>query len=117
MVEIGEPAPDFELRDQRNAPVRLAAFRERKNVVVLFYPFTFTPVCASELAAIRDQRDAFQNDVVQLLAVSCDSVPAHRVWDDQEEFGFPLLADFWPHGAVAGARDPEEYRTVLARLS
>jgi peroxiredoxin len=100
---IGDPAPDFELRDQHNTPVRLADFRGRKNVLLVFYPFTFTPVCATELAAIRDDIATFQNDDVQVLAVSCDTTAAHRVWDDQQKFGFPLLADFWPHGATAQA--------------
>jgi mycoredoxin-dependent peroxiredoxin len=103
MVEIGDEAPDFELRDQRNQPVRLSDLRGQRNVVLLFYPFTFTSVCATELAAIRDDLPTYQNDDVQVLAVSCDTTPSHRVWDEQEHFGFPLLADFWPHGETARA--------------
>lgn len=103
MVEVGEQAPDFELRDQGNQPVRLSDLRGRKNVLLVFYPFTFTPVCGTELSTLRDVRDEFDNDEVALLAVSCDTVPAHRVWDEQQQFGFRLLADFWPHGDVARA--------------
>lgn len=103
MVRTGEQAPDFELRDQANKPVRLSDFRGHKNVLLMFYPFTFTPVCGTELVGIRDDLATFQNDDVQVLAVSVDSPFAHRVWAEQQGFDFPLLADFWPHGAVASA--------------
>lgn len=102
-VEIGAEAPDFELRDQANQPVRLSSYRGAKNVLLVFYPFTFTPVCGTELVTLRDAGSDFVNDDTAVLAVSCDTVPAHRVWDAQHNFGFPLLADFWPHGAVARA--------------
>ena len=100
-VEAGVEAPDFELRDQHNSPVRLSSFRGDKAVVLIFYPFTFTRTCQGELAGIRDDLPSFVNDDVQVLAVSVDSSYAHRVWAEQEGFTFPLLADFWPHGEVA----------------
>jgi mycoredoxin-dependent peroxiredoxin len=103
VVEIGDHAPDFELRDQAYQPVRLSDYRGKKNVLLVFYPFTFTPVCATELVTLQDNLATFQNDDVELLAVSCDSTPAHRVWAEQRGFAFPLLADFWPHGEAAKA--------------
>lgn len=102
-VEVGTEAPDFTLRDQNNQEVTLSEFRGQRNVVVLFYPLTFTGVCQGELCAIRDDLASFQNDDVQVLAVSVDSAFAHKVWADQQGYEFPLLADFWPHGAVAKA--------------
>ena len=103
MVDVGQPAPEFALKDQNNQVVSLADFRGRKNVLLVFYPWAFTRVCGSEMAALRDAVDDFQNDAVQVLTVSVDSSYAHRVWAEQEGFGFPLLSDFWPHGAVAQA--------------
>jgi peroxiredoxin len=103
MVEVGSPAPEFALKDQNNQVVSLADFRGRKNVVLIFYPYAFTRVCHGELCAIRDDLPAFQNDDVQVLTVSVDTVFAHRVWAEQEGFTFPMLADFWPHGAVSQA--------------
>lgn len=100
-VEVGDVAPDFELRDQHNALVRLSSFGHDKNVVVVFYPLAFTRVCGAELCGIRDDLPSFQSDTVQTLAISCDSVFSHRVWAEQEGFEFPMLADFWPHGDVA----------------
>jgi peroxiredoxin len=98
---VGQQAPDFTLPDQRKRPVSLSDYRGRKNVLLIFYPFAFTAVCGSELFAIRDQLADVQNDDVQVLTVSVDSVYAHRTWADREGFEFPLLADFWPHGEIA----------------
>jgi peroxiredoxin len=99
----GDPAPDFTLKGQYGADVALSSFRGERSVLVVFYPFAFSPVCTGELAAVRDDLATFQNDGVQVLAVSCDHPFALRAWDDAQGFGFPLLADFWPHGRVAEA--------------
>ena len=101
-VEIGDVAPDFELPDQHGTPVRLSGFRGSKNVVAVFYPLAFSPVCSGELCGLRDSfPEATAREDVELLTVSVDSPFAHRAWADAENFRFLLLADFWPHGAVA----------------
>jgi peroxiredoxin len=103
VVEIGSQAPDFELRDQHAQLHTLSAYRGVKNVVLVFYPFAFTGVCTGELCAIRDEVSALQNDETQVLAISCDSLPALRVFAEREGFDYPLLSDFWPHGKVSTA--------------
>jgi peroxiredoxin len=100
-LPVGAVAPDFSLKDQNNQEVRLAGFHQRKAVLLVFYPLTFTGTCQGELTGIRDNIDRFVTDDLQVLAVSVDSVYSHKVWSLQENFGFPLLADFWPHGEVA----------------
>lgn len=102
-IEVGAAAPDFVLKDQNNQEVRLSDFRGVKNVLLVFYPLTFTGICQGELCQVRDSLSDFVNDSVQLLAISVDSSYSHRVWADQEGYEFPLLADFWPHGEVAQA--------------
>ncbi|MDK1473971.1 peroxiredoxin [Streptomyces sp. 549] len=102
-VAVGDRAPDFELRSQHGEAVALSSYRDRRNVVLLFYPYAFTGVCTGELTALRDQLPAFVNDEVQLLAVSTDSPFALRVFAEQEGLEFPLLSDFWPHGGTARA--------------
>ena len=102
-IEIGDEAPDFALEDQNREVVRLSDFRGRKNVVVVFYPLSFTGVCQGELCAIRDAIADFDSDDVQTLAISCDSGPVHAKWAAEQGYTFPLLADFWPHGEVARA--------------
>jgi peroxiredoxin len=114
MVNVGEPAPEFALKDQNNQVVSLADFRGVKNVVLIFYPYAFTRVCEGELCAIRDDLSSFQNDDVQVLTVSVDTPFAHKVWAEREGFTFPLLADFWPHGAVAEQYGVLDERSGLA---
>ena len=99
----GTVAPDFTLKDQNNQAVSLADFRGRKAVLLVFYPFAFTGTCQGELTEVQDHLDEYQNDDVQVLTVSVDSAYSHKVWAAREGFAFPLLADFWPHGAVAAA--------------
>ena len=98
-VTVGQPAPDFTLVSQRNEPVTLSDLRGRK-VVLVFYPFAFSPICTGELCSLRDRRGDFDDDTV-LLGVSVDTRHALRVFAEQEGLGYDLLSDFWPHGAVA----------------
>jgi peroxiredoxin len=100
-VEIGQEAPDFELKNQHGEPVQLSSFRGTKNVILVFYPLAFSGVCTSELCALRDDFPEITRDDVELLTVSVDSTYSLRRWSDTENFGFSLLSDFWPHGGVA----------------
>ncbi|MEN3361243.1 MAG: mycoredoxin-dependent peroxiredoxin [Mycobacteriales bacterium] len=102
-VEVGQQAPDFTLRDQNREEVTLSSFRGQKNVLLVFYPFAFSGTCTGELCQVRDDLPRFQNDDVQVLAVSIDSIFTLKTFASQEGYLFPLLADFWPHGAVAQA--------------
>jgi peroxiredoxin (alkyl hydroperoxide reductase subunit C) len=100
---VGSVAPDFSLRDQNNEEVSLADFRGSQAVLLVFYPFAFTGICTGELERVQANLDAFQNDDVQILTISCDTPYAHKIFSEREGFDFPLLSDFWPHGAVAQA--------------
>ncbi|TFV60524.1 peroxiredoxin [Mycobacterium sp. PS03-16] len=103
MLEPGTQAPDFTLKDQNGRTVTLSAFRGAKNVVLVFYPLAFTGICQGELDEIRDHLPRYVNDDTATLAVSVGPPPTHKVWATQSGFTFPLLSDFWPHGAVAQA--------------
>jgi peroxiredoxin len=100
-LEVGQQAPDFTLRDQNREEVTLLSYRGQKNVLLVFYPFAFSGTCTGELCQVRDDLPRFQNDDVQILAVSIDHPFTLKVFANQEGYTFPLLADFWPHGAVA----------------
>ena len=100
-LTIGALAPDFELKNQHGEVVSLSKFRGKKNVVITFYPFSFTGTCTGELCALRDDLSAFQNDGVELLAISCDSPFTQKVFAEREAYQFSVLSDFWPHGEVA----------------
>ena len=99
---LGTEPPDFVLKNQHGEDVRLSGLRGR-TVVVVFYPFAFSGVCTGEMCDLRDNLAVFEDASAELLAVSCDPVYALRAWSDAERFGFSLLSDFWPHGAVASA--------------
>ena len=100
---VGDVAPDFTLRDQQGRRVSLSDFRGIKNVVVVFYPFAFSGICTGELCEIRDNLGDFESDDVQVLAISCDHMFTQRAWSDVEGYFFPMLSDYWPHGATAQA--------------
>lgn len=99
--EVGTPAPDFTLKDQNNQDVALSSFRGERSVLVVFYPFAFSGICTGELCTVRDDLASFQNDDVQILAVSVDHPFTLKAWSTDQGYEFPLLSDFWPHGAVA----------------
>ena len=103
MIQVDEIAPDFTLRDQNNEEVSLSSFRGAKAVLIVFYPLAFTGICTGELCQVRDRLPNFQNDDVQVLTISVDSPYSHKIFSEREGYDFPLLADFWPHGAVAQA--------------
>ncbi|KRO32111.1 MAG: peroxiredoxin, partial [Actinobacteria bacterium BACL2 MAG-121220-bin52] len=100
-IKTGDLAPDFELVNQFGEKVSLSSFRGKKNVVLVFFPFAFTGTCTGELCALRDDQSAFQNESIELLAISCDAMFTQKVFAEKEGYNFPLLSDFWPHGAVA----------------
>ena len=102
-LTIGQAAPDFELVNQHGEKISLASFKGEKAVVLIFYPYAFSGTCTGELCALRDDLSAFQNEEVQLLAISCDHMFSQRAFAEQEGYKFPVLSDFWPHGAVSKA--------------
>jgi mycoredoxin-dependent peroxiredoxin len=102
-LQIGDPAPDFTLRDQHGQDVTLSSYAGTKAVLLVFYPYAFTGVCTGELTGFRDRLGDFETDDTTLLAISCDPVYTQRAFADRDGIFFPLLSDFWPHGAVASA--------------
>ncbi|MEU4602029.1 peroxiredoxin [Kribbella sp. NPDC023972] len=98
---IGSRAPDFSARNQYGEHVRLADFRGRRDVVLVFYPYAFSGVCTSELTALRDRPDLLA--AAEFLAISCDPMFTLRAYADAQKLGFGLLTDFWPHGAIASS--------------
>ena len=100
-LAIGSTAPDFKTKNQHGEEVSLSSFKGKKNVVLLFYPFAFSGVCTGELCGLRDDLGAFENESVQLLAVSTDPMWSLRAFSEKEGYKFPLLSDFYPHGEIA----------------
>jgi mycoredoxin-dependent peroxiredoxin len=74
-----------------------------RSALLVFYPFAFSGICGGELEAVQSTLGDFQNSSVQVLAISCDPTFSLAAWATSAGFGFPLLSDFWPHGAVASS--------------
>jgi peroxiredoxin len=100
-VEVGTKAPDFTLNDYNKQPVTLSSFQGDKNVLLVFYPFAFSGICTTELCQVRDELTDYDDANVQVIGISVDSVFTLKAWASHESYKFPLLSDFWPHGAVA----------------
>jgi peroxiredoxin len=115
---VGSPAPDFRLRDQFGQDVSLSSYAGHKSIALVFFPWAFSNVCTGEMAGIRARLAEFMTFGSEVLAISCDPTYSLRVFADTDGLNFPLLSDFWPHGAVAsayGVFDPE--RGVALRSS
>ena len=115
MVEVGDQARDFVIPDQNGNTVRLSAFAGRR-VLLSFHPLAWTRICAEQMKALEMNREAFDTLGAVALGISVDSVPCKRAWAGS--LGITktrLLADFWPHGAVAQAYGVFDSRKGYAR--
>lgn len=92
-LKPGDPAPDFELKDQNGETVRLSGFRGQSAVVLYFYPKDDTSGCTKEACAFRDQFGAFRGLAAEVLGVSSDSEAAHRAFAEKYDLPFRLLSD------------------------
>ena len=99
-ISVGQPAPDFTLKDQHQKEMKLSDFRG-KNVVIAFYPLDWSPVCTKEHACFTDDLKSFEGVNAQLLGLSVDSAWSHKAYAEKMGIQYPLLADFHPRGAVA----------------
>ena len=100
-IAVGQTAPDFTLKDQSQKEIKLADFAGKRNVVLIFYPLDFSPVCTSEHACFVNDLKQFDKLDAQVLGLSVDSVWAHKAFAEKMGITYPLLADFHPRGAVA----------------
>src|ERR1700687_5376077 len=100
-VTVGQPAPEFTLKDQNQQEVKLADFKVKKNVVLMFYPLDWSPVCSNEHACMVNDLKKFESLDAQVLGISVDSVWSHKAFAEKMKISYPLLADFQPRGAVA----------------
>ncbi len=103
MIETGSEAPEFDLEVDRSERVRLADFRGRRNVLLVFHPFAFTPVCEDEARDLQENLPAFEHADTEVVLVSCDSAPARQAWKRELGLTYTLASDFWPHGEAARA--------------
>ena len=101
-VGVGDRAPDFTLPSVTGEPVTLSAFQSKKNVVLSFVPAAWTPVCSDQWPGYNIVQELFDQSDALLLGITVDNIPTLFAWANQMgKLWFPVLSDFWPHGAVA----------------
>ena len=101
-VSVGEPAPDFTLPSVSGEKISLSQFRGKKSVVISFVPAAWTPVCSDQWPGYNIAREMFDENNAVLLGITVDNIPTLYAWTKQMgKLWFPVLSDFWPHGAVA----------------
>jgi len=97
---VGAAAPEFTLKDQNQKEVKLSDFQGKKNVVIVFYPLDWSPVCTNEHVCFVNDLKRFEDLDAQVLGLSVDSVWSHKAFAEKMGIHYPLLADFQPRGAV-----------------
>jgi len=100
-ISVGKTAPDFTLPNQDKKEVKLSDFAGKKNVVLVFYPLDWSPVCTNEHICLVNDMKAFETLDAEVLGVSVDSVWSHKAFADKMGIKYSLLADFHPKGAMS----------------
>lgn len=108
-IAVGQVAPDFTLLNQDKQEVKLSDFAGKKNVVLIWYPLDWSPVCTKEHACFVNDMKQFETLDAEVLGVSVDSVWSHKAFADKMGIRYSLLADFQPRGAMS-----EKYGVFLA---
>jgi peroxiredoxin len=103
-VGTGEQAPEFDLEEAYDKPrLRLADFRGKRNVLLVFHPFAWTGVCREEALDLQANLDSFHNAETDVIFVSCDTAAARQAWREELGATYAFASDFWQHGAAAKA--------------
>ncbi|RLY94753.1 peroxiredoxin [Kocuria tytonicola] len=102
MTDTGSTAPDFRLPNREGESRTLSQYRGAP-VVLVFFPFAFSPICTDELCHLQDHTDTFEEFGARVLCISTDSHYALDAFARQESYDFEMLSDHWPHGEVARA--------------
>ena len=101
-VKVGALAPDFTLPSVAGEKITLSQYRGKKHVVISFVPAAWTPVCSDQWPGYNIVKKMFDEHEAVLIGITVDNLPTLHAWTKQMgQLWFPVLSDFWPHGAVA----------------
>jgi len=100
MLENGTKAPEFKLNCTPDQEISLNELKG-KNVVLVFYPADWSPVCSDEMSLFAASEKLFEKHNAQILGISVDSKWSHMAFSKDRKLNFPLLADFEPKGAIS----------------
>lgn len=116
ILQAGTPAPPFRLKSAVNETLSLADF-SGKNLVLVFYPADWSPVCGDQLALYNEVVADIRDLDADMIAISVDGIWCHKAFSENRKFHFSLLSDFEPKGEVAklyGAYNEKEGCTERA---
>ncbi len=116
LLKEGTKAPEFSLPSTPDQKVSLSEFRG-KNVVLVFYPADWSPVCGDQLALYNEVLPMITKHNATVLGISVDGIWCHLAYGKDRKYRIPLLSDFEPKGEVAklyGAYRPQEGTTERA---
>jgi mycoredoxin-dependent peroxiredoxin len=102
-IETGSEAPEFDLQVEGSTRVRLSDFRGRRNVLLVFHPFSWTPICEEEARDLEENLPSFEASDTDVLLVACDPPASRQAWKEKLGLTYTLASDFWPHGEAARA--------------
>ena len=106
----GDTAPDFTLVTTTGQPVTLSSFRDRKNVLLAFFPLAFTSTCTAELGSFTDDGSAFESKGIEVIPISVDAVPSLKAFREKLNIGPHLASDFRRDAARAyGVLNEEQF--------
>jgi peroxiredoxin (alkyl hydroperoxide reductase subunit C) len=101
-VKVGDRAPQFTLPAVSGGRVSLSPYQGKKNVILSFVPAAWTPVCSDQWPGYNIVKNIFEENEAILFGITVDNIPTLYAWTNQMgKLWFPVLSDFWPHGAVA----------------
>ena len=108
-LDVGTRAPEFSLVSQDRHRISLSDLSGKRSMIV-FVPYPFTSVCDAEMCNIRDTWDVYEKSDTHVVVITCHAVSTNTAWAKANDYRFPILADYWPHGAVARAYDAFDER-------
>lgn len=102
-IRTSNKAPEFDFEESGDRRVRLSDYRGRRNVLLVFHPFAFTPLCTEEALDLQENLESFRNAETDIVFVSCDTSAARQAWKKELKAEYTFASDFWAHGANAKA--------------
>ena len=102
-IGTGERAPDFDLAVGLDERVSLRDFLGRRNLLLVFHPFAFTPICDEEALDLQESLDELARSETDVVLVACEPTATRLAWKAHLGLTFTVASDFWPHGAAARA--------------
>jgi mycoredoxin-dependent peroxiredoxin len=112
---VGDQAPDFNLKSTSGDMVTVGQFKGQKNVLIAFFPLAFTGVCTAENCAFSEDYSKFESQDTVVLPVSVDSTPTLNEFRGKHGMKHHLLSDFKREaGRAYGVLDEEKFFTKRA---